>query len=81
LKEIEEETKIIEFHANPLPSFNQKMPKKRVIPVTSVKPFHLKSDERGEAYQEALKQKVKVKTQLVTGCSFIVKLESLHSNY
>jgi hypothetical protein len=73
LKEIEEETKIIEFHANPLPSFNQKMPKKRVIPVTSVKPFHLKSDERGEAYQEALKQKV--------GCSFIVKLESLHINY
>jgi len=47
-----------EFHANPLPSFTPKLPKKKTAPTTSVHPFHLKSDERGSAYQEMLRLKV-----------------------
>ncbi|OXA46749.1 Targeting protein for Xklp2 [Folsomia candida] len=61
-KEIEEERKIPEFHANPLPKF-EPLPTKRPVQSTLVEPFRLESDERGRAYQQAMNQKLEEERQ------------------
>lgn len=50
--------KIPEFHANPLPSFEPKLPKKKPAPLTHLQPFKLAADCRGAAYHAALKKKL-----------------------
>ncbi|CAL8096330.1 unnamed protein product [Orchesella dallaii] len=58
-----EAQKVREFHANPVPKFTTKLPKKKPVESTSVEPFNLKSDERGAAYQEAFKKKLEEEEQ------------------
>jgi len=62
-QELERANKIPEFHANPVPKFSGKLPKKKPMEATHVEPFRLKSDERGAAYQEAFKQKLEEEEQ------------------
>ncbi|XP_064089670.1 targeting protein for Xklp2 homolog isoform X1 [Macrobrachium nipponense] len=60
-KVLEEEKKLAEFHAHPMPIFEEGIrgvpPKKPPTP-TRVRPFHLMSDERGELKQEQIHNKL-----------------------
>jgi len=58
IQEILQENKLREFHANPLPNFKCKLPKKKPTKLTSIEPFHLQSEERSAAYKQAWEKKV-----------------------
>ncbi|XP_067947768.1 targeting protein for Xklp2-like [Watersipora subatra] len=54
----EQERKLREFKANPLPPSPAPIPAKQTLPTTVPEPFHLKIDERGEQQQQKIKRKV-----------------------
>ncbi|XP_068249880.1 targeting protein for Xklp2 homolog isoform X2 [Palaemon carinicauda] len=61
MKVIEEEKKLAEFHAQPMPIFEegiQGVPPKKPPTPTRLKPFHLRSDERGELKQDQIQRKL-----------------------
>ncbi|CAG7838573.1 unnamed protein product [Allacma fusca] len=55
---IKEDIKSTEFHAHPVPKFAKRLPPKHPAPVTTVKPFKFKCDERGMSYQQEFQRKV-----------------------
>lgn len=62
LQVIEEEKKLAEFHANPLPAVDgavRGLPPKKPPTPTRLQPFNLQSDIRGAAKQELFKQQVR----------------------
>lgn len=62
LQVIEEEKRLAEFHANPMPTVDgavRGLPPKKPPTPTRVQPFNLHSDVRGAAKQELFKQQVR----------------------
>jgi targeting protein for Xklp2 len=58
-QEVEEEQKLKEFHAQPLPPLTpSKLPAVNKPAPTKVKEFHLKTEERGEVYQTRLREMI-----------------------
>lgn len=62
LQVIEEEKRLAEFHANPMPTVDgavRGLPPKKPPTPTRVQPFNLQSDIRGATKQELFKQQVR----------------------
>ncbi|XP_064640466.1 targeting protein for Xklp2-A-like [Lineus longissimus] len=57
-KIIEEESKVPEFHAQPLPLASPELPQKTVKPATKQEPFHLSSEMRGANRADEWSQKL-----------------------